>query len=49
MSLLLCGGDVFFASVAEPHQFYAAPALALSKIFDAPPAPYLLYTMTKFL
>jgi hypothetical protein len=35
-------------SVAEPHHFYAAPALG--KNFDAAPAPAptLLYSKTKF-
>jgi hypothetical protein len=41
-------------SVAEPHHFYAAPALAPGKNFDAAPAapapaPTLLYSMVKFL
>jgi hypothetical protein len=50
MSSLLCCWDDFFTRVAEPHHFYAAPAL--SKIFDmAPvaPAPTLLYSKAKFL
>jgi hypothetical protein len=47
-----------FTSVAEPHHFYAAPALdsALGKNFDAAPdpaapalAPTLLYSKEKFL
>jgi hypothetical protein len=29
-------------SVADPHHFYAAPASAPGKIFDAAPAPTLL-------
>jgi hypothetical protein len=41
-------------SVAEPHHFYAAPAPAPGKNFDAAPAapataPTLLYSKTKFL
>jgi hypothetical protein len=40
-------------SVAEPHHFYAAPALAPGKNFDAAPAPApaptLLYSKEKFL
>jgi hypothetical protein len=32
--------EMIFTSVAEPHHFYAAPAL--SKIFDAGPASTLL-------
>jgi hypothetical protein len=42
-------------SIAEPHQFYAAPAPAQRKNFDAapaapvPPAPLLLHTKPKFL
>jgi hypothetical protein len=41
---------MFYITVAEPHHFYAAPALG--KIFDAAPAapaPTLLYSKTKFL
>jgi hypothetical protein len=36
-------------SVAEPHHFYAAPALdpAPDKNFDAAPAPTLLYRYSK--
>jgi hypothetical protein len=41
------------SSVAEPHHFYAAPALALApgKNFDAAPAPVptLLYSKANFL
>jgi hypothetical protein len=36
-------------SVAEPHQFYAAPALALGENFDAAPATTLLYCKAKLL
>jgi hypothetical protein len=38
-------------SVAEPHQFYAAPAAAPGKNFDAAPAqsPTLLYSKAKFI
>jgi hypothetical protein len=43
------------ASVAEPHHFYAAPAPALGKNFNADPAPAalapaptLLYSKAKF-
>jgi hypothetical protein len=40
-------------SVAELHHFYAAPALALGKNFDAAPAPApaptQLYSKAKFL
>jgi hypothetical protein len=36
-----------FVSVAEPHHFYAAPALG--ETFVATPAPFLLYTKLKFL
>jgi hypothetical protein len=43
-------------SVAEPHHFYAAPAPAPGKYFDAAPAasapattPTLLYSKAKFL
>jgi hypothetical protein len=49
------GISVVETSVAEPHHFYAAPALG--KNFDAAPAapaapapaPTLLYSKTKFL
>jgi hypothetical protein len=34
-----------FGSVAEPHHFFAAPALG--KNFDAAPAPTLLYSKEK--
>jgi hypothetical protein len=40
------------SSVAEPHHFYAAPAPASGKNFDAAtaaPAPTLLYSKAKFL
>jgi hypothetical protein len=45
------GITVVSASVAEPHQFYAAPAPAPGKNFDAAPAPAptLLYSKAKFL
>jgi hypothetical protein len=36
-------------SVVESHHFYAAPAQAPGKIFDAAPAPPLLYSKTKIL
>jgi hypothetical protein len=41
------------SSVAEPHHFYAAPALALGENFDAAPAapapaPTLLYSKANF-
>jgi hypothetical protein len=43
-------------SVAEPHNFYAAPAPSSGKSFDAAPAapapapaPTLLYSKAKFL
>jgi hypothetical protein len=46
-------GKVILNSVAEPHQFYAAPAppQAPGKNFDAAPAPAptLLYSKVKFL
>jgi hypothetical protein len=35
------------SSVAEPHHFYAAPALAPIENFDAAPDPTLLYTIGK--
>jgi hypothetical protein len=40
-----------YSSVAEPHQFYAAPvpAPAPGKNFDEAPAPTLLYSRAKFL
>jgi hypothetical protein len=34
--------------VAEPHHFYAAPTMTLSKNFDAAPATALLYIKTTF-
>jgi hypothetical protein len=43
---LQCTG-IMYGSVAEPHHFYAAPALG--KNFDAAPAPTLLYSKAKFL
>jgi hypothetical protein len=43
----LCSLYTVSDSVAEPHHFYAAPALG--KNFDAAPAPTLLYSKAKFL
>jgi hypothetical protein len=45
---------IVLTSVAEPHHFYATPAPAQGKNFDAAPAapapaPTLLYSKTKFL
>jgi hypothetical protein len=48
--------NLVFCSVAEPHHFYASPAPAPGKNFDAAPdpaalapAPTLLYSKEKFL
>jgi hypothetical protein len=53
VSLIFCGlGAIPKSSVAEPHHFYAAPAPALDKNFDAAPvapASTLQYSKTKFL
>jgi hypothetical protein len=38
---------ILYTSVAEPHHFHADPAL--SKNFDAVPAPTLLYSRSNFL
>jgi hypothetical protein len=45
MLVIYSFGALFVTSVAEPHQFDAATG----KIFDAAPAPFLLYTKLVFL